>query len=334
MGDAVAEIVRRRHHLDSVSHGPILLSKAMGGFDQRLEAITKRLEEAANHASGRENREFDALEALQKEVAGLASRLEDMRRGGGADERQANALEAGERRIESLREEIAAMSARRFRTRAARVVQAIELAIRELTSKVETSRMNGARDAVLAPIEQLTSELREVLAAVDPRAIVERLEAEIRSIARKLESFQASGGIDPDAFNRICEQTREVRDLLSAAVSRPLPIEQIERQINALTQRLDALPMAAPPGEGTDLTPTLGTYAPCSQTPKRRVTKPCKAGLKHCRTSSTMSPRARSTPPNSVSCRSGSTSCTRRSPRESPTVRRVVPTKRPRSSKT
>src|SRR3954466_9360515 len=110
VGDAVAEIVRRRNHLDGVSHAPILLAEGMGGFDQRLEAITKRLEDAANHASGRESRDSTALEALQKEVAGLASRLEDMRRGGGADEHQANALEAAERRIESLREEIAAMS--------------------------------------------------------------------------------------------------------------------------------------------------------------------------------------------------------------------------------
>src|SRR3954452_19824769 len=67
VGDAVAEIVRRRNHLDGVSHAPI----GTGGFDQRLEAITKRLEEAANHASGRENHEAGALEALQEEVANL-----------------------------------------------------------------------------------------------------------------------------------------------------------------------------------------------------------------------------------------------------------------------
>src|SRR5436305_13340730 len=118
--------------------------------------------------------------------------------------------------------------------------------------------MNGARDAVLAPIEQVASELREALAQFDPRVVVERLEGEIRSIARKLESFQVSGGIDPDAFNRICEQTREVRDLLTAAVSRPLPVERIEQQINLLTQRLDALPVAMPRGEGGDFAPRLG----------------------------------------------------------------------------
>jgi localization factor PodJL len=259
VGDAVAEIVRRRNHLDGVSHAPILLAEGMGGFDQRLEAITKRLEDAANHASGRESRDSTALEALQKEVAGLASRLEDMRLGGGAEEdRHAEALQAGERRIEGLREEIAAMSRAVSELAPRGSVEAIDSAIRELTLKVETSRMNGARDAVLVPIEQLTSELREVLAHVDPRAIVERLEGEIRSIARKLESFQVSGGIDPEAFNRICEQTREVRDLLTAAVSRPLPVEKIEQQINALTQRLDALPVAIPRGEGTDIGPSLG----------------------------------------------------------------------------
>jgi localization factor PodJL len=258
VGDAVAEIVRRRNHLDGVSHAPILLAQGMSGFDQRLEAITKRLEQAADHVSGRENRESTALEALQKEIAGLTSRLEDMRRGGLPEERHAEALQAGERRIDSLREEIAAMSRTLSELAPRASVEAIDLAIRELTLKVEASRMNGARDAVLAPIEQLASELREALAAFDPRAVVERLEGEIRSIARKLESFQADGGIDPDAFNRICEQTREVRDLLTAAVSRPLPVEKIEQQINALTQRLDALPVAMPRGEGADLGPSLG----------------------------------------------------------------------------
>jgi localization factor PodJL len=258
VGDAVAEIVRRRNHLDGVSHAPILLAQGTGGFDQRLEAITKRLEEAADYASGRETRESTALQSLQQEVAGLAARLEDMRRGDGVEESHVEAMQASERRIESLREEIAAMSRALSELAPRGSVEAIELAIRELTLKVETSRMNGARDAILAPIEQLASDLREVLAQLDPRVIVERLEGEIRSIARKIESFQASGGIDPDAFNRICEQTREVRDLLTAAVSRPLPIEKIEEQINALTQRLDALPVAIPRGEGGDFGPSLG----------------------------------------------------------------------------
>ncbi|MEA2758638.1 MAG: localization factor PodJL, partial [Methylobacteriaceae bacterium] len=255
---AVAEIVRRRNYLDGVSHAPIMLAQGMGGFDQRLEAITKRLEQAADQASGREARESAALEALQMEVAGLASQLEGMRGGVAHEDVHIEALQAGERRIESLREEIAAMSRTLSELAPRGSVEAIDLAIRELTLKVEASRMNGARDAVLAPIEQVACELREALAQFDPRAIVERLEGEIRSIARKLESFQAQGGIDPDAFNRICEQTREVRDLLTAAVSRPLPVEKIEQQINALTQRLDALPVAMPRGDGGDFAPSLG----------------------------------------------------------------------------
>jgi localization factor PodJL len=259
VGDAVEEIVRRRNHLDGVSHASLLLSQGMSGFDQRLEAITNRLEEAANQANGRDCRESTALENLQKEVAGLASRLEEMRRGGGsADERHAEALRAGERRIESLREEIAAMSQSLAELAPRGSVEAIELAIRELTSKIETSRMNGARDALLGPIEELASDLRQAVTQFDPRGSIERLENEIRSIAVRLESFQAQGGIDPEAFNRICEQTREVRDLLTAAVSRPLPVEKIEQQINALTQRLDALPVAMPRGEAGDLTPSLG----------------------------------------------------------------------------
>ncbi len=255
VGDAVAEIVRRRNHLDGVSHAS-MASHAMSGLDQRLEAITKRLEEAADQASGREKNESAALENLRKDVAGLASRLEDLRRGD--NDRNRDNICAGERRIESLREEIAAMSRSVAELAPRARIEAIESAIRDLTLKIESSRMNGARDALLQPIEDVAADLRQAIAALDPRGVVERLENEVRSIAGKLDSFQAAGAIDPEAFNRICDQTREVRDLLTAAASRPLPVEKIEEQINALAERLDALPAGLPRGEEGDARPSLG----------------------------------------------------------------------------
>ncbi|GAC1327890.1 MAG: peptidoglycan-binding protein [Beijerinckiaceae bacterium] len=252
LSEAVAEIAQRQHHLDGgTGSAPVIVSSGgLKGFDGRLEAITKRLEQAANQASGQGARESAALEALQKDVAGLAHRLEEMRRGGSPDALHAEALKAGEHRIESLREEIAAMAGTLADLAPRGAVESVESAIRELTLKLEASRSNGARDAELAPIEQLARELREALAAFDPRVVVERLEGEIHSIARQLETFQAAGAIDQQAFNRICEQTKEVRDLLTAAVSRPLPVEKIEEQISSLAQRLDTLPHALPRADG------------------------------------------------------------------------------------
>ncbi len=120
------------------------------------------------------------MKACSKRSAISLLQLEDIRRGGEPTRANAEALKEGERRLESLREEIAAMSRTLAEIAPRNSLEAIETAIHDLTLKLEASRVNGGRDALLAPIEQLASELREAFAAFDPRAIVARLEIEIR----------------------------------------------------------------------------------------------------------------------------------------------------------
>ena len=67
-----------------------------------------------------------------------------------------------------------------------------------------------------------------------------RDEQQFRTISEKLDTL---GSQRPDiaTLARIRAQTEETRNLLAAAVARPMPIENIEGQINALAQRVDAM---------------------------------------------------------------------------------------------
>ncbi|MBV9220827.1 MAG: SEL1-like repeat protein [Methylobacteriaceae bacterium] len=271
---AVAEISRRQRDLDGDASRPLGRARQtwlrrdaspetepvpaldFKALDRRLETIADRIERAADLASSNTRADTTALsaveslhgeiaklasansrtdtsnrsafETLQSEIARLATRLEEVRRPEPHPE------------LMALRTEVAAMS-RSLASLAPRAsVTAIEDAVRDLTARIEASREEGVRESVLAPVESLAAELRAALKDLDPRATIDALDREIKAIGHKLEQM-AERGFDPAALAKIQEQTQEVRDLLTAAAQRPMPTERMERQITALSSRLDEI---------------------------------------------------------------------------------------------
>jgi localization factor PodJL len=84
------------------------------------------------------------------------------------------------------------------------------------------------------------------LRAHDPHVAVAGLERELRTLGAKVDAI-AQGVVDPAAFQRIRAQTEEVRNLLAAAASRPVPVERLERQIGELADRVDRLAASPAP---------------------------------------------------------------------------------------
>ena len=121
-------------------------------------------------------------------------------------------------------------------------VVALEGAMRDLSERVAALGDGGARDALTA----LIAEAREALRAHDPHAAVAGLERELRTLGAKVDAI-AQGVVDPAAFQRIRAQTEEVRNLLAAAASRPVPVERLERQIGELADRVDRLAASPAP---------------------------------------------------------------------------------------
>ena len=252
VNDAIAAIARRQRALDETpaqplrqpgvaTTQPVLQSE----LDRRLEAIAARLERSAHQAQAQiqntQTRDASALSGLQGEIASLSARLEDMRHDSArAASKMPDVVAPPNLQLTQLRQDIADMAATLANLAPRGSVADLETAMRDLARRIEVSRDGGAREALLAPIEQLAGDLRHALTELDPRASLEALHREIHAINRKVEGMTGRG-LDRESFERVQAQSQEIRDLLAAAIVRPLPIDTIERQIVALAERIEQI---------------------------------------------------------------------------------------------
>lgn len=147
----------------------------------------------------------------------------------------ATALDLGAMRaeIDAMRRSLADLAPRN-------AVVALEGAIRDLIHRVETLRQSGHGESMLAPLEAIATEFRAAVKAHDSQAAAAGLEREIRAIGAKVDGLAATA-IKPETFERIRQQTEEVRNLLASAALRTAPLERLERQIGELADRVERL---------------------------------------------------------------------------------------------
>ncbi|HEY0146447.1 MAG TPA: hypothetical protein VGB93_09940, partial [Methylovirgula sp.] len=226
LGTTISEISRRQQELDALRAAPsrdsLTAQMDPQPYDTRVRATS--------------------LVTLQNDIAGLSAKLDAMQR-----EQTARYAAPPVCNLDKLRGEIAAMSVALRDVASRGSVATVEAAIRGLSQKIEESRNGGTRDSILRPMEELVAELRQSLAEIDPRMTIKGLESEVSKLGLKIDDL-GRAGVDPTAFGHIQAQTREIRDLLSAAIARPLPVERIERQVAELAQSLGGQ-RAAPPRE-------------------------------------------------------------------------------------
>jgi localization factor PodJL len=211
---------------------------------QKPDTIAATLREALSAAQTK----TPEIDGLKGEIAKLTRHIETLRREVqkpdviAASIREAVASHAHEAgpELDELRQQLSEMSAAIGRLAPRENLASLENAVRKLGEQMSQPRFDGARENLLAPVEQLVSDLRDKIEDFAPRASVESIRREIEMIRESIEA-NASGGIDHEAFERACAQTAEIRNLLAAAVARPVPIENIEKQISALAKRVDII---------------------------------------------------------------------------------------------
>lgn len=235
LGVAIAEITRRQRALEDPGSAPPIEERA---------AASLRFSRSPQDHGGQQWSSAEAfgraggatLESLHSDIAALAGQVEDMRH----EQAQRDALPPVACNLDKLRAEIAIMSDA-LRDLASRgSIAPLEAAIRNLTQQIETSRSDGIREAVLRPLERLVGDLRLALAEVDPRTTIRGLEGEVRKLGSKLDDL-GKCGFDALALGMIDDRTREIRDLLAAAPANAAPVDKIERQVEALTERFDRM---------------------------------------------------------------------------------------------
>jgi localization factor PodJL len=216
LGAAIAEVSRRQQELDGLTPA---------------SAARQAVEQAAGQF-GQPRPRATSLASLQDDIAGLAAKLDSMQR------EQATRYAAPQGcDLDKLSSEIADMSEALRDVASRGSIATVEAAIRGLSQKIEESRSDGIKETVLRPMEELVAELRQSLAEIDPRMTIKGLDSEIKKLGSKIEDLGRSS-VDPAAFGHIQAQTREIRDLLTAAAAHPLPVERIELQVAQLARSL------------------------------------------------------------------------------------------------
>ncbi len=262
VNDAIAQITRRQRELEASPHGrsprvaPSASSRAAVAFDPALQALrdevgalSRQIEQGHRALVERDDlrvasapmQQDSAVAELRQEIADLNRRLGESQRAVATHvEQRARPVQTSTSDMDALRQRIDEMS-RSLSTLAPRdAVASLDGAIRNLGQRVEESLRDGSREALLRPIADLTSDLRRGLADVASQKGVENVERAIRDLGAKIENGPA-GAVDARAVEEIHAQTRDIRDLLQRAITRPAQNETIERQIARLTDRLDQI---------------------------------------------------------------------------------------------
>lgn len=219
VSDAVAEIHMRQKALDG------------GG---RMPAATPS------------NAAHQAVASVRNDLRAVASRLEALKHDTRGSPIAAQATDATAAPaypgLEQLRVQMDEVNRAVANLAPKNSISSLESAVRELGERVANSRQEGVRESILEPIETLIRDLQKSLHAQVSSPQLNAMEKELQDISRRL-GHAGNGGdqLDTSRIDEIYQQTSSIRDLLTAAVARPMPVEAIEKQISALGKRIDAI---------------------------------------------------------------------------------------------
>ncbi|WP_400769732.1 hypothetical protein [Methylosinus sporium] len=216
LAEAVAEITERQRALEEQAGGDFVARAAIEARPAIFDGLA------------------ESIESLSRQL--MSARAEQSVQG----EQQAAVVA----QIDLLRCDLEGLSRALVDLAPRASVAAVEAALRELAERVETQRLYGVEEMVLAPVERLTADLASILRDLDPSRIVAVLYEEVRALNDKLAEHHAAGGADRAAIDAITRETREIHELLKAVSRRPLPIEKLEAGIAALTTQVDELSAA------------------------------------------------------------------------------------------
>jgi localization factor PodJL len=286
LADAITDIARRQRSLDEETlppeHGPrraeplgadtALAVKRLDELHASVDALSRRFETWQNGVGDRSDqmlvlmRQIETLhrqidETSRGEHPAVSSRFDDLRGqveglSGLMESVRGDVAERSDqqyvivRQVEDLRGEIEDLS-RALGDLAPRAsVTAIESALRDLARRIDSQRDRGVDDSALAPAERIAGELRAAMKDLDPAPLVRNLREDLRAIASRLDELQTPGKSDATTLNELGRQTAEIKELLSALASRPLPLEKLETRLFDLTQRVERLSVGAAQGVG------------------------------------------------------------------------------------
>lgn len=250
MADAIAEINRRQADLDRPFARPEVRMAAQRAPGRAFEqpAVEAPLIGAPIDPVGDQHSEIrQTVSTLKNEIADLSRHIDGLRREAAQPDaiarRVREAIPAATDPVpalEGLRRQIADMGDVIARLAPREGLTSLEAALRDLSEQVRQTRRDGVGEEVLEPVERLVRDLKRAIEDFAPQTALTTIERELQAINRNIEGMGRSN-VDAEQFERACAQTEEIRNLLAAAVARPAPLENVEKQISALARRVDLI---------------------------------------------------------------------------------------------
>ena len=262
LADAILEISQRQRDLDEgFSTAPVRMARripapdhaAVSAIEARLLAVAEKLERSATRAVQAPVEHAATGPSLQDGIAKLSEGIEAMRLDIAARNAAQTSGQNDSAPINQIRAELATMTRALGELAPRTSIASLERAVQDISASIALSRSEGVRESVLAPIESMTRDLHSAIKDADPRASIDGIEREIRTIAGKLEAVAGRPHVDPQVLTSIVEQTRDVRDLLVRAAAAPLNNERIERQLEALANHASEIGAEGRSGAMNDL---------------------------------------------------------------------------------
>lgn len=219
IADAVAQITRRQGELRDPDDLAAPATRApavdVSGLEREISALSTRLDETRRDLIERDERRQSAARARASEPDGIVE-------------------------ISQLRRQIEELSRGFARLASRETVVALDAAMRDLTVKVQESRDGGIAESVIRPVEELAAEIRRSLANLPVTTSFQFIEKEIAAVRQRLAEMQTSE-FDPRILVDLQSQITEIRAMLSQALARPATLDNVEKQIAGLADRVDLL---------------------------------------------------------------------------------------------
>jgi localization factor PodJL len=135
----------------------------------------------------------------------------------------------------------------------------LEEQLRDITARIESLRPSSELENVVKSFRKDLAEIREQLTEALPRRAVQSLEAEVQTLAKRLDQSRASAsGIDSGVLAGIEGGLKEVRDALRSLT----PAENLvgfEDTVKALSQKVDLIIAKEDPAALQQLETAIGT---------------------------------------------------------------------------
>jgi localization factor PodJL len=196
-----------------------------------IAALTRSLNEVAPRTA------VVGLETALRDLAGrVDSAREAMVRAASVRVEAATPAE-----VEALGRQVAAMSQTLADLAPRSQVASLEGAVRALTARIERSRDEGVREAVLGPIETLAEDVRRAMAESGASANFDGVSRQLFELEDKVEQLRQTGGADRSDFLQVYDQSEQIRAMIAQAMEKMAPIERLERKVAELSEKFDAV---------------------------------------------------------------------------------------------